>query len=208
MGKAANVSDLLKGQKIVPVVIIENESQALGLAQALIDGGINVIEVTLRNDYGMKAIELIKQRYPDMLVLAGTVNTSAQMVDVIEAGADGIVSPGITTKLLETAQEQAIPYLPGVSSASDVLLAMEYGLTECKLFPATVVGGMSALKAFKSPFSTIQFCPTGGVNEKNFKEFLALPNVMCVGGSWVSPTDLIESENWAEITRLCENAVA
>ena len=208
MGKAANVSDLLKGQKIVPVVIIENESQAIGLAQALIDGGINVIEVTLRNDYGMKAIELIKQRYPDMLVLAGTVNTSAQMVAVIEAGADGIVSPGITTKLLETAQQQTIPYLPGVSSASDVLLAMEYGLTECKLFPATVVGGMSALKAFKSPFSTIQFCPTGGVNENNFKEFLALPNVMCVGGSWVSPTDLIESENWGEITRLCKNAVA
>ncbi len=200
---AKNVSELLDGQQIVPVVVIEDEAQALGLAQALLDGGINVIEITLRNDYGVKAIELIKQKFPDMVVLAGTVNTEAQMVAVVKAGVDGIISPGISVSLLETAKRQNIPYLPGVATASEVMLAIEHGLTECKLFPASVVGGMSALNAFNGPFTSVSFCPTGGVSASNYQEFLDLPNVMCVGGTWLAPSKLVKEHKWAEITDLC-----
>lgn len=198
------VSEMLNGQKVVPVVVIENQAQAMGLAQALLDGGVNVIEITLRNDYGIKAIEVIKRNFPDMVVLAGTVNLAAQMVAVVKAGVDAIISPGITESLLKTAKQQGIPYLPGVATASDVLLAMEYGLRECKLFPATVVGGIGALKAFSGPFKDMKFCPTGGVSESNYHDFLALPNVMCVGGSWLAPSTLVREGNWSAITDLCK----
>ena len=206
MSNTTQVSELLKGQQVVPVVVIENEEQAEGLAGALLAGGITVIEITLRNAFGVKAIEIIKQKFPEMVVLAGTVNTPDQMRDVVNAGVDGIISPGLTVSLLETAKEEKIPDLPGVGTASEVLLAIEHGLTECKLFPATVVGGISALKAFNGPFSNIRFCPTGGVSEANFKDFLALPNVMCVGGSWIAPANLVREGNWAEITRLSKAA--
>lgn len=204
MSNTTQVSELIKGQEVVPVVVIENEEQAVGLAGALLEGGINVIEITLRNAYGIKAVSLIKQKFPEMVVLAGTVNSAQQLRDVVKAGVDGIISPGLTVSLLEAAREEKIPYLPGVGTASEVLLAIEHGLTECKLFPATVVGGIGALKAFNGPFSTIRFCPTGGVSPENFKDFLALPNVMCVGGSWLAPLSLVREGNWAEITRLCK----
>jgi len=204
VNKKMLVSEMLDGQKVVPVVVIENQEQAMGLAQALLDGGVNVIEITLRNAYGIKAIELIKQRFPDMVVLAGTVNLPAQMVAVVKAGVDAIISPGITESLLKTAKQQGIPYLPGVATASDLMLAMEYGIRECKLFPATVVGGISALKAFSGPFSEIRFCPTGGVSESNYHDFLALPNVMCVGGSWLAPSKLVREGDWSAITELCK----
>jgi len=198
------VSEMLGDQKVVPVVVIESEEQALGLAQALLDGGINVIEITLRNSYGVKAIEVIKLNFPEMVVLAGTVNLPAQMVAVVKAGVDAIISPGITENLLKTAKQQGIPYLPGVATASEVMLAMEYGLRECKLFPATVVGGLGALKAFSGPFGEMKFCPTGGVSESNYHDFLALPNVMCVGGSWVAPAKLVQAGDWQAITNLCK----
>ena len=184
MSTLATVGQQLNGQKIVPVVVIENERQAVGLSDALLAGGINVIEITLRNAFGIRAIELVKQTFPDMLTLAGTVNSSQSMVDVVNAGVDGIISPGVTEALLRTATEQKIAYLPGVATPSDVLLGMQYGLAEFKLFPATVVGGVGALKAFGGPFPQLRFCPTGGVGEDNYRDFLALPNVMCVGGSW------------------------
>ncbi|MFQ3244422.1 MAG: 2-dehydro-3-deoxyphosphogluconate aldolase/(4S)-4-hydroxy-2-oxoglutarate aldolase [Arenicella sp.] len=204
VNKKMLVSEMLDGQKVVPVVVLENQEQAMGLAQALLDGGVNVIEITLRNAYGIKAIEVIKQHFPDMVVLAGTVNLPAQMVAVVKAGVDAIISPGITESLLKTAKQQGIPYLPGVATASDLMLAMEYGIRECKLFPATVVGGISALKAFSGPFSDIRFCPTGGVSESNYHDFLALPNVMCVGGSWLAPSGLVGDGDWAAITELCK----
>lgn len=198
------VSEMLGDQKVLPVVVIENEAQAMGLAQALLDGGVNVIEITLRDDYGVKAIELIKKNFPEMLVLAGTVNTPAEMAAVVEVGADAVISPGITRSLLEAAEKHAIPYLPGVATASEILLAIEYGLVECKLFPASVAGGISALKAFSGPLGDIRFCPTGGVSPANYHDFLALPNVMCVGGSWLAPSDLVRNGDWAAITELCK----
>ncbi|MFT5572557.1 MAG: 2-dehydro-3-deoxyphosphogluconate aldolase/(4S)-4-hydroxy-2-oxoglutarate aldolase [Cryomorphaceae bacterium] len=204
MNKNMRVGELLGGQKIVPVVVIENEQEALGLAEALLQGGINVIEITLRNEFAVNAIKLIKNNYPAMLVLAGTVNTVEQLKQVVDAGVDGFISPGITKTLADAARELNVPYLPGVATASDILTAIECGLSECKLFPATVVGGVNALKAFAGPFANIIFCPTGGVSESNYQDFLALDNVMCVGGSWIAPSSLIQNEQWAEITCLCK----
>ena len=196
----------LNGAKIVPVVVIENQQQALGLAQALMDGGINVIEVTLRNDFGIHAIEAIKNAFPDMLMLAGTVKTPQEAIDVVNAGAEGIVTPGVTESLLKTIDDLDVCYLPGVTSPSDVLLAMQYGLSECKLFPASIVGGISVLKALGGPFPNIRFCPTGGVSASNYTEYLALENVMCVGGSWVAPSSLIVDQDWGQITQLTKEA--
>ena len=208
MTKTNTVESQLNGQKIIPVVAIENKQQALGLASALIEGGINVIEITLRNDFGIHAIEIVKKAFPKMLVLAGTVNSAQDAVDVVNAGAQGIVSPGITEALIAKISDLNVSYLPGIATPSDVLVAMDAGLSECKLFPATVVGGVGALKAYGGPFGKIQFCPTGSVNEKNYQDFLALPNVMCVGGSWVSPNAMIQAQDWVGITSLCKSAIA
>ena len=204
MSKKMVVSELIRGQTVLPVVVIENEEQALGLAQALLNGGINVIEITLRDAYGVTAIELIKQKFPEMVVLAGTVNLPAQMIAVANAGADAVISPGISESLLKMSKQEGIPYLPGVATASEIMMAMEYGLTECKLFPASVVGGISALKAFSGPFSGMRFCPTGGVSPSNYQEFLALPNVMCVGGSWIAPIQMVRDGDWNGVTALCK----
>jgi len=207
VNKLPLVSGLLSGQKVIPVVAVEDNQQALGLGQALLEGGVSVIEVTLRNHFAIDAIELIKQQYPQMLVLAGTVNSSDAMHDVIAAGADGVISPGLTPSLLDTAHDKGVAFLPGVATASEMLLAIEYGLSECKLFPASVVGGVDALKAFHGPFPDLRFCPTGGINSANYQDYLGLPNVICVGGSWIAPTSMIVAHNWAEITQLCKAVV-
>ncbi len=197
------MSQLLGKQRVVPVVVINDEAAALSLAQALLDGGINVIEITLRNAYGLEAIKLIKRTFPDMVVLAGTVTSAEAVHDVVEAGVDGIISPGITPAILQAASTSGVPILPGVATPSEVLLAMEYGLQECKLFPASIVGGVGAIKAFGGPFPGIRFCPTGGVSAANYKDYLELDNVMCVGGSWIAPSSLIQQGKWQEITANC-----
>ncbi len=204
MDKLVKVSELVIGQKVVPVVVIENEEQAMAIPQALLDGGINVIEITLRHPYALQAIELIKKEFPQMVIMAGTVCTADQMRASVDAGAGSIVSPGITNSLLTAARELNIPYLPGVATASNILQAGEFGIKECKLFPATVVGGIAALKAFGGPFGDIRFCPTGGVSASNFEDFLALPNVMFVGGSWLVPSKLVAAGDWQGITQLCK----
>ncbi len=197
------MSQLLGQQKVVPVVVIDDEAAALSLAQALLDGGINVIEITLRNAYGLEAIKLIKRTFPEMVVLAGTVTSAQAVHDVVEAGVDGIISPGVTPAILQAASTSGVPILPGVATPSEVLLAMEYGLQECKLFPASIVGGVGAIKAFSGPFPGIRFCPTGGVSAANYKDYLELDNVMCVGGSWIAPSSLIRQGKWQEITANC-----
>ncbi len=204
MKKTVRVSELLNKQKVVPVVVIEDEEQASAMPQALLDGGVNVIEITLRHPFAIQAIELVKKNFPQMLVFAGTVTTSEDMRTVVDLGSDGIVSPGITERLANTASELNIAYLPGVATGSDILFAKEHGLNELKLFPATVVGGVSALKAFNGPFGDVSFCPTGGVSATNYQEFLALPNVMCVGGSWLVPSNLARNGDWEAITHLCK----
>ncbi|MEO0369015.1 MAG: bifunctional 4-hydroxy-2-oxoglutarate aldolase/2-dehydro-3-deoxy-phosphogluconate aldolase [Pseudomonadota bacterium] len=135
---------------------------------------------------------------------APSVNSAEQFRHVADIGIDGVISPGITENLVKTAHELDLPYLPGVANASDVLLAMEFGLQELKLFPATVVGGVGALKALAGPFPDIKFCPTGGVSQANYQEFLQLDNVMCVGGSWLASSKDIAEQNWAKITANCQ----
>ena len=208
MQKQKKLSDLLGGQKVVPVAVIEDESQALGLPKALLDGGVRVIEITLRSDYALIAISKIKKEFPEMMILAGTVCSAEQMIAAVQAGAEGIISPGFTEALAKQAQKLDVPYLPGVATASEALLASQYGLTEFKLFPADIAGGVSALKAFSGPFLDFKFCPTGGVNKDNYLEFLALDNVMCVGGSWLAPKQAARAGDWDAISQLCKDALA
>ncbi len=199
-----NISQIIATQKVIPVVVIDKPQQARGLSQALLDGGVSIIEITLRNAYGLDAIKLVKDEFPAMTVLAGTVNNAEQMHAVINAQVDGVVSPGINETLIDIAKQHNMAYLPGVANPADIMTAIEHGLSECKLFPADIVGGIAALKAYAAPFNTIRFCPTGGINFNNYQDFLALDNVMCVGGSWLAPKELVKKADWAAITDLCK----
>ncbi len=196
-------SQLLANEKTVPVVAVDNAEQAIGLSRALLEGGVGVIEVTLRNEFGVQALQLIKREVPEMIVLAGTVNNVTQLKQVADAGVDGVISPGLTPALAQLAKDLGVPYLPGAATASDILLAIEHELFELKLFPAAIVGGIPALKAFAGPFPTIRFCPTGGVNDANYRDYLALENVMCVGGTWFASAEQIQRCAWDEITANC-----
>lgn len=202
------LSDLLDGQKIVPVAVIEDEAQSIGLPKALIAGGIKIIEITLRSDYALTAIASIKEHYPEMTILAGTVNSAEQMQLAVDAGAEGIISPGFTKTLAEKACQLDVAYMPGIATGSEILSASEYGITEFKLFPANIAGGVAALKAFSGPFFDFKFCPTGGVNKDNYLDYLALDNVVCVGGSWLAPMQAARAGDWAAITDLCKQALS
>ena len=195
--------NLLQSNRLIPVVNIADEAQALGLAGALLAGGINVIEVTLRSDYAITALSTIKQEYPEMVVIAGTVNSLSDFARVHKAGVDGVISPGFTHELAEYATTNQILYMPGVSTASEILAALSAGFSELKLFPASVAGGINALKAFAGPFAEVKFCPTGGIGADNYQDYLALDNVMCVGGSWIASSKHIAQHDWSTITRNC-----
>lgn len=191
---------------VIPVLQLDNAEQALGICTALVNGGLKVLEITLRNDYGLEAIKQISQALPDAIVGAGTVTTPEQYDACIAAGADFIVSPGATPKLLAHGAQASIPLLPGVASVSEAMAGMEFGYERFKLFPAVVVGGVDLLKAFYGPLANLKFCPTGGVKPSNADAFLQLPNVMCVGGTWMTPNDLISQNNWPAIEVLATQA--
>lgn len=193
---------LQRAYPVMPVMVIETIEQALPMARALYDGGISVFEITLRTECALAAIELIKKEMPECLVGAGTVINVAQLQAVHRAGADFVITPGATTELLKTARNQNILLLPGVSSASDVMHALDYEFTVLKLFPAEVVGGQAMLKSLSGPFPQVSFCPTGGISPDNYQDYLALGNVHCVGGSWLVPKSAVVNGDWAEITRL------
>ncbi|WBA81280.1 bifunctional 4-hydroxy-2-oxoglutarate aldolase/2-dehydro-3-deoxy-phosphogluconate aldolase [Endozoicomonas sp. GU-1] len=189
---------------VMPVMVIDTIDQALPMARALFDGGISVFEVTLRSECAVAAIQRIKQEMPDCLVGAGTVVDPEQLLAVHQAGADFVISPGATPALLKASREQNILLLPGVSSPSEVMQALDYGFDVLKLFPAEVAGGQSMLKSLAGPFPQVTFCPTGGINPENYQDYLALDNVLCVGGSWLVPKSVVESGNWSEITFLAK----
>jgi 2-dehydro-3-deoxyphosphogluconate aldolase/(4S)-4-hydroxy-2-oxoglutarate aldolase len=191
---------------VIPVLQLDNAEQALGICTALVNGGLKVLEITLRNDYGLEAIKQISQALPDAIVGACTVTTPEQYDACIAAGADFIVSPGATPKLLAHGAQASIPLLPGVASVSEAMAGMEFGYERFKLFPAVVVGGVDLLKAFYGPLANLKFCPTGGVKPSNADAFLQLPNVMCVGGTWMTPNDLISQNNWPAIEVLATQA--
>jgi 2-dehydro-3-deoxyphosphogluconate aldolase/(4S)-4-hydroxy-2-oxoglutarate aldolase len=188
---------------ILPVIVIEDLQDAVPLAKALLDGGITMLEVTLRTDVALEAIAAIKSALPEACIGAGTVTSERQFEDCLDAGAEFIISPGITPTLARYASDSPVPFVPGVASASDIMLAIEHDIHQVKFFPAGQAGGIPMLKALSAPFPSIRFCPTGGVNQQNFQEYLALDSVMAVGGSWICPNTLIKEKQWQAITDLC-----
>lgn len=200
--------DVMTISPIVPVIAIDDEKDALPLAKALIAGGINVMEITLRTEAGLKAIEIISKELPSMNVGAGTVCNNEDLIKSKNAGAKFVFSPGISDELILSAKENDITLIPGVATASEVMKAQNSEIFYCKLFPATIAGGVDILKAFQGPFSKMNFCPTGGVNLENLNEFLSLKNVLCVGGTWIVPKDEIKNGNFEKITTLSKEALA
>jgi Entner-Doudoroff aldolase len=183
----------------VPVVTIRDVKTAVLTARALQDGGVGVIEVTLRTEASIECIERIARELPSMTVLAGTVCSASQVRASLDAGAAGIVSPGLTEALAAAIDGAGAAWLPGVATASDIMRGLALGLDRFKLFPASVVGGTEALRAFAGPFPSVRFCPTGGIDRAAVGRYLELPNVACVGGSWVATEKMIDAGDWAAI---------
>lgn len=192
---------------IIPVVAIDSAADAIPLAQALIDGGIKIIEITLRTQAALESMELIASALPEMTVAAGTVLNPVQYQQAVNAGAQLIISPGITENLLLKGQNNTVPLLPGVASASEVMQVLQAGYARCKFFPAQAAGSLAMLNALKGPFGDVKFCPTGGITQENAKQFLELENVICVGGSWLSPKTLVNQQQWQQISQLAEQSL-
>ncbi|OSI13394.1 bifunctional 4-hydroxy-2-oxoglutarate aldolase/2-dehydro-3-deoxy-phosphogluconate aldolase [Neisseria canis] len=203
-----NAREILSAGAVVPVMAIEDLSAAVDLAHALVEGGIPTLEITLRTEHGIKAIELIKKEVPDAIVGAGTVINGEQLKAVENAGAEFAISPGFNTSFAKAAERSGIAVIPGVATPGELMLALEHGIDTLKLFPAEVVGGRAMLKALHGPFPQAKFCPTGGITPETAPEYLKLPNVLCVGGSWLTPTKAVAAKDWAAITRLAEAAAA
>ncbi len=200
--------EVLQISHIVPVVVIENIKDAVPLAQSLIEGGIHIIEVTLRSSCALEAIELIAKNVPKMRVGAGTILNPTQLEQAQNRGAEFLISPGLTIKLLEYAKKKDMPLIPGVSSSSEVMQALELGYSALKFFPAEYCGGVKLLNAFNGPFKGVKFCPTGGISADNMHSYLNLENVLCVGGSWLTPKNLIQNKEWDKITEICKRSLA
>ncbi|WP_231208821.1 bifunctional 4-hydroxy-2-oxoglutarate aldolase/2-dehydro-3-deoxy-phosphogluconate aldolase [Helicobacter pylori] len=202
------IIEVLQISPIVPVVVIEDIKDAVPLAQSLIEGGIHIIEVTLRSSCALEAIELIAKNVPKMCVGAGTILNPTQLEQAQNRGAEFLISPGLTIKLLEYAKKKDMPLIPGVSSSSEVMQALELGYSALKFFPAEYCGGVKLLNAFNGPFKGVKFCPTGGISADNMRSYLNLENVLCVGGSWLTPKNLIQNKEWDKITEICKRSLA
>ncbi|GAA9357444.1 bifunctional 4-hydroxy-2-oxoglutarate aldolase/2-dehydro-3-deoxy-phosphogluconate aldolase [Helicobacter pylori] len=202
------IIEVLQISPIVPVVVIENIKDAVPLAQSLLEGGIQIIEVTLRSSCALEAIELIAKNVPKMRVGVGTILNPTQLEQAQNRGAEFLISPGLTIKLLEHAKKKDMPLIPGVSSSSEVMQALELGYSALKFFPAEYCGGVKLLNAFNGPFKGVKFCPTGGISADNMRSYLNLENVLCVGGSWLTPKNLIQNKEWDKITEICKRSLA
>ena len=202
------VADVLKLSPVIPVLTIESADTAVPLARALVSGGLRALEVTLRTDAALAAISAIARGVPEAVVGAGTVLDPDQYSRACDAGARFIVSPGLTNALLETAKRSATPLLPGVVTAGEIMRGLDAGLSHFKFFPAESSGGAAAVRAFAGPFAHVRFCPTGGVTPDNARDYLGLKNVVCVGGTWLAPKQLVDNQNWAAVTELASAAAA
>ncbi|BDA08654.1 ketohydroxyglutarate aldolase [Helicobacter pylori] len=202
------IIEVLQISPIVPVVVIEDVKDAVPLAQSLVEGGVQIIEVTLRSNCALEAIELIAKNVPKMRVGAGTILNPTQLEQAQNRGAEFLISPGLTIKLLEHAKKKTMPLIPGVSSSSEVMQALELGYNALKFFPAEYCGGVKLLNAFNGPFKGVKFCPTGGISADNMRSYLNLENVLCVGGSWLTPKNLIQNKEWDKITEICKRSLA
>ena len=200
-------SFILGGQTLLPIIQADQVDLGVETAQAMVTAGAKIVEVVLRSDASLSIVEAIKKEFPGLKVAAGTVLDTELLSSAITAGASIIVTPAVSTNLLNHLMDCPVPVLPGVSNVADILMAREYGYTELKLFPASLAGGVDFLKSVSSVFKDISFCPTGGVNQDNRLEFLSLPNVFAVGGTWVAPPELVNNKEWSKITELCRAAL-
>lgn len=202
------ITQIMDTGPVIPVLVIENAEHAVPLAQALYRGGLKVLEITLRTEAALESITRIREHLPDAIVGAGTVIDSHTLMAAEQAGAMFFVSPGATESLLQAAQYSSKPLLPGVSTPTEAMRLLEQGFTELKLFPAEAAGGVGMLKAINGPLPQLTFCPTGGINLDNAADYLALPGVRCVGGSWMAPSHLVKQQDWAQIETLARQAAA
>jgi len=208
MTQPFNPRDLAAHGPMIPVIVIDREADAVPLAEALVAGGVKVLEVTLRTPAGLPAIRAIAREVPGAIVGAGTVRSVAELRAARDAGAQFAVSPGFLPEIGQASRDLGLPLLPGVATASEVMAAQAQGFDFLKLFPAVPVGGLSLLKALAGPFPDVAFCPTGGLTPQNAGDFLALPNVLVCGGSWLTPADLVARQDWAGITELARQTAA
>ena len=197
---------IMQDAPVIPVIVLHDVQHAVLLARALVAGGIRMLEVTLRTPQALQCIEAIARQVPDAVVGAGTVRTASDAQACAMAGARFAVSPGYTAAVGQACRDAGLPLLPGVATGSEIMMAQDEGLTELKFFPAVQAGGPAMLKAWSGPFGDISFCPTGGVSPSNAEQFLMLPNVACVGGSWLTPPEAMAQGHWSRITELAREA--
>ena len=202
---AAALRQTLSLAPVIPVIVLDDVSAARPLAEALVAGGLPVLEITLRTPHALEIIEIMA-KVPGAVVGSGTVRSPLQMGHSVDAGCQFMVSPGASPRLLEAAEAHAIPLLPGIGTPTEAMTASEHGYTFLKFFPAEALGGVKVLKAYASPLPDITFCPTGGIDMAKAREYLALPNVICVGGSWIMPADAIAARDWKRIEALAREA--
>jgi 2-dehydro-3-deoxyphosphogluconate aldolase/(4S)-4-hydroxy-2-oxoglutarate aldolase len=204
--KTNRLLPVLEGQPVIPVLKITRLADAVPLATALVKGGLPAVEITLRTPDALDAIRLVAAEVEGAIAGAGTVLNARQFAQASSAGSQFIVSPGITQELLDAARQGEVPLLPGAVTPSEIMAAREEGYSVLKFFPAEQAGGISYLKALASPLASMRFCPTGGISEKNARDYLALPNVICIGGSWVAPDELVADARWEDIAGLARKA--
>jgi 2-dehydro-3-deoxyphosphogluconate aldolase / (4S)-4-hydroxy-2-oxoglutarate aldolase len=201
-------TDVMQDAPVIPVIVLADRAHAVPLARALVAGGIRMLEVTLRSPVALACIEAIAREVPEAVVGAGTVRSASDAQAAVLAGARFAVSPGYTRAVGKACRDLGIALLPGVATGSEIMLAQEDGYTNLKFFPALQAGGLPMLRAWQGPFADVRFCPTGGIGAANAREFLALPNVACVGGSWIAPADALAAGDWGRITQLAAEAAA
>jgi 2-dehydro-3-deoxyphosphogluconate aldolase / (4S)-4-hydroxy-2-oxoglutarate aldolase len=200
--------DIMRTSPVIPVIAIDRLEDAVPLARALVEGGIRVLEVTLRTEHGLPAIRAMAEQVPGAIVGVGTLTQPEEFAAARDAGAVFGVSPGLTPSLIEAAKKSGLPLLPGVMTPSEVMVAREQGFRQLKLFPAVPAGGVGMLNAIAGPLGDIVFCPTGGISQETAPQFLACKNVACVGGSWLTPKEALKAGGWAQITALAKAASA
>jgi len=205
-GEQLTARQVMLDAPVIPVIVLHDVSRAVPMARALVAGGIRMLEVTLRTPQALACMEAIARAVPGAVLGAGTVRSPADARAAADAGARFAVSPGYTPAIGQACRDLGLPLLPGVATGSEIMLAQDDGWNALKFFPALQAGGAAMLKAWNGPFGDVSFCPTGGVSPSNAAEFLALPNVVCVGGSWLVPADALAQGDWARITQLARAA--
>ncbi|MBZ7930573.1 bifunctional 4-hydroxy-2-oxoglutarate aldolase/2-dehydro-3-deoxy-phosphogluconate aldolase [Campylobacter molothri] len=199
--------EILEVSKIIPVITIYDLKTSVDLAKALIEGGIKILEITLRTQEAIEAIKLISKEIPEAVVGAGTVLNTKMLEEVKNAGAKFAISPGLNVVFAKEARNIDLPLIPGIATAGELMLALEFGFKNLKFFPAQAAGGINMLKSFSAPFQEVKFCPTGGISLDNMNDYLKLDNVLCVGGSWLTPKELILDKKWNQITQIAKQSL-